>query len=340
MKPLAFIRRALIGLLGTAIGTAALLITAHADEIQSAAVSPVRSGIVIHDVQTTLRENCRLDAEGRMWLELPAGQRFELVTSIDDPSIINKGDGSFHAFDAAEVRAAIAAVRFPVNDLRVQIFILPYPRRGALESAAAPGLILLSPGVRDLPVQQQHAETVHELGHVVQYALMPDVDRERWGAYRALRGIEDEQIYWSGASHANRPHEIFAEDFRALFGDAQANYSGTIENAQISHPAQIDGLDGFMLNLAGETRPVALHAWPNPSRGGIVFAGAGAAPSALDLFDAQGRRIATLAPVTGAAGAQWAWDGRDANGRRVQPGVLFARARDPRSGTIRITLLP
>jgi hypothetical protein len=189
-------------------------------------------------------------------------------------------------------------------------------------------------------VQQQHAETAHELGHVVQYALMPDVDRERWNAYRELRGIEDEQVFWSGATHSNRPHEIFAEDFRALFGGAEANYSGTIENAEIVHPARIDGLDGFMLSLAGERRSVALHAWPNPSRGGVYFGRAGTAPSKLDLFDAQGRRIATLAPDPGAAGAQWVWDGRDASGHRVQPGVLFARARDPRSRAIRVTLLP
>lgn len=340
MKPLAFIRRALIGLLGTAIGMAALLVTAHADEVVGAALVPAHSAIVIHDAETTRRDFCRLDADGRMWLELPGGRRFELVTSVDDPSIVNKGDGEFHPFDAAEVRAAIAAVRFPVLDVRAEIFILPMPRRGALESAAAPGLILLSPGVRSLPIDQQHAEVVHELGHVIQYALLPDADQEGWGAYRRLRGIEDEQVYWSGAAHANRPHEIFAEDFRALFGDARANYSGTIENAHLSHPTQIADLDDFMLSLTGGVRPIALHAYPNPSRGAVTFARSGAAPSMLDLFDAQGRRIATLDPGAGAAGTQWVWDGLDATGRRAQPGILFARARDPQSRTIRVTLLP
>jgi len=340
MKPLAFIRRALIGLLGTAIGMAALLITAHADEIQGATLAPIRSSIVIHDALTVQREYCRIDADGRMWLQLPSGQRFELITTVDDPSIVNKGDGSFHPFAAAEIRAALDAVQFPVGDLRVEIFVLPYPRRGALESAAAPGLILLAPGVRDLPVSQQHAEVVHELGHVVQYALMPDADRSRWSAYRELRGIEDEQIYWSGAAHANRPHEIFAEDFRALFGGSLANYSGTIENAQLSYPSQVAGLGDFILGLSGTAPSIALHAWPNPSRGAVTFGRSGAAASMLDLFDAQGRRVATLAPGAGAVGTQWVWDGLDEAGRRVQPGVLFARARDPQSRTIRVTLLP
>lgn len=340
MKPLAFIRRALIGLFGTALGMAALILTAHASEVRDAALAPARNAIVIHDAATTLRDYCREDEEGRMWLELPGGRSFELVTSVDDPSIVNKGDGEFHPFEADEVRAAIAGVRFPMHDLRVEIFVLPMPRRGALESAAAPGLILLSPGVRSLPVAQQHAEVVHELGHVAQYALMPDTDREGWGTYRRLRGIEDEQVYWSGAAHANRPHEIFAEDFRALFGDASANYSGTIENAQLAHPTQVSELGDFILSLAGGTRAVALHAYPNPTRGAVTFGRSGAAPSSLDLFDAQGRRIATLEPGAGAAGTQWVWDGRDTAGRRVQPGTLFARARDPKSRAIRVTLLP
>jgi hypothetical protein len=341
MKPLAMIRRTLIGLLGTAIGMAALLVTAHADEIHGAAASPVGGSIVIHDAETTQRDYCRMDADGRVWLELPGGHRFELVTSVEDPSIVNKGDGSFHPFDASEVRQAIAGVRFPVNELHLQIFILPLPRRGAMTSAAAPGMILLSPGVRGLAVQHQHAEVVHELGHVMQYALMPDADRERWGAYRSIRSIEDTQVYWSGAAHSNRPHEIFAEDFRALFGSALANYSGTIENAALTHPSQVAGLGDFMLGLAGGApRPVALSAWPNPSRGAVTFTRSGALADALDLFDALGRRVATLTPGAGAAGTQWTWDGRDGAGRRVEPGVLFARPRGSQSPALRVTLLP
>lgn len=340
MKPLAFIRRALIGLFGTALGVAGLMVTAHADEIQGAALMPARGAIVIHDALSTLREYCRVDVYGVTWLELPGGRRFELITSVDDPSIVNKGDGSFHPFDAAQVRSAIDAVSFPLEGVQVEIYILPYPRRGALESAAAPGLIFLSPGVRDLPADQQHAETAHELGHVVQYSLMPDVDRSRWDQYRSLRGIQDEQIYWSGAAHADRPHEIFAEDFRALFGGVRANYSGTIENPQIAYPSQVSGLGAFILGLSGQAPSIALHAWPNPARGSVTFARSGGAPSVLDLFDAQGRRIASLAPAAGAAGTTWAWDGRDAAGRRAEPGVLFARAREPQSPTIRVTLLP
>ncbi len=341
MKPLSFIRRTLIGLLGTALGMVLLVVAGHADEVTGAALRPAQPAIVIHPASLTERDYCRVDAEGRTWLELPNGERFELITSVDDPAIINKGDGSFHPFDDRVVRAAIDGLQYPLGGVSVEIFILPYPRRGGLESAAAPGLIFLSPGVRDLSIDQQHAETVHEIGHVVQYALMPDIDRASWDTYRSLRGIDDTQIYWSGAAHSNRPHEIFAEDFRALFGDAPANYSGTIENASLAYPTQVSGLASFMLRLAGGTpRSIALTAWPNPSRGAVTFSRSGTAPSMLDLFDAQGRRVATVAPAAGPAGIRWAWDGRDTAGRRVEPGVLFARARDPESRTLRVTLLP
>jgi len=342
MRPLALIRRALIGLLGTALGMGVLVIAAHADELPATQTArPIESSIVIHDADETLQQYCRTESDGRLWLELPGGARFELITTTDDPAIINKGDGAFHAFESREIQSAISQVRYAVSRLSVHIYVLPYPRRGGLESAAGPGLILLSPGVRPLSVQHQHAELVHELGHVVQYALMPDADRDAWQRYRDLRGIDDEQVYSGASAHSNRPHEIFAEDFRALFGGADANYSGTIENATIGYPTGVQGLSNFILGLAEDsTRTIAMSVWPNPSRGTMTFSRSGSARSILDVFDAQGRRVATLAPAAGALGVRWTWDGRDAAGSRVGPGILFARPREAGAGTVRVTLLP
>src|SRR5512139_1481649 len=101
----AFIRRTAIGLFGTLLGAALLAVVAHAGEPVAGGAS---RGLVIHDAETTLRDFCRPDSDGRLWLELPSGSRFELVTSTSDPAIANPGDGSFHPFDAAEVRAALA----------------------------------------------------------------------------------------------------------------------------------------------------------------------------------------------------------------------------------------
>jgi hypothetical protein len=307
---------------------------------------PTTNRIVIHDAAETLRDWCRRDARGVLWLVVPGGARFELVTSISDSAITNRGDGAFHVFDATEARAALAGVQYPLEDLAADVFILPYPRRGGLCSAAGPGLILLSPGVYPLPREQQHKEFCHELGHVVQYARMPDGAVVSWNRYRALRDIDDTSVYWEGAEHADRPHEIFAEDFRALFGDQPAPAIGSVENGSLVPPARVPGLASFMLELAGQTPRLALSARPNPARGPITFTCAGMGPAPLDIFDLAGRRIVTLAPETASDVVRWIWDGRDEAGRCVGPGVVFARARDARAlpgapaGTLRVTLLP
>jgi hypothetical protein len=231
-------------------------------------------------------------------------------------------------------------VKFPLDAIGVDIYLLPVPRRNGLDSAAGSGLILLAPGVRPLSDEHQHAEFVHELGHVVQYALFPDADAERWGSYRALRGIENESVYCAGAVHADRPHEIFAEDFRALFGDALANYSNSIENSNLTPPAAVTGLVSFMIGLSGGTTPLDMAAAPNPGHGALRFSRSGVTSAPLDLFDLAGRRLATVMPSGIAGGTLWAWDGRDAAGRSAGPGVLFARVRGESGRAIRVTLLP
>ncbi len=300
--------------------------------------SGTAQGLVIHDAASTLREYCAPDSEGRLWITLPGGWRFELITSTDDPGIINPGDGAFHPFDAAEVTAALAQLSFPVAGISAEVFLLPYPRRAQIESAAGPRLILMSPGVRPLTREHQHAEFVHELGHVVHHALMPDGDG-RWDTYRRLREIDDAR-YSPTAPHADRPHEIFAEDFRALFGGPRATYSGTIENSSLASPEDVPGLSSFMLGLAGVTAPLPILASPNPTRGALRFTLAGASEVPLDLFDAGGRRIASLAPRATAGAIEWNFDGFDAAGRPVAPGVLFARPRGARHSAARIIVVP
>ena len=331
------IRRVAIGLFGTAVGAGLLAVAARANELDAASAGG--RGMVIHDAASTLRDYCRVQ-DGKTWLVLPGGAKLELVTSIDDPAIVNPGDGQFHPFDEAEVRSALAATRFPLRGLSADVFLLPYPRRGGLESAAGPRLVLLSPGVRPLSREQQHAEFVHELGHVVQYARMPDADLAGWNVYRRLRGIGDTGEFSATGLHANRPHEIFAEDFRALFGDALANYSGTIENSEITPPALVLGLDAFMLELAATASLRAVSSWPNPSRGPIRFARRGGEMVPLDLFDVNGRLVATLDPALYSGGMTWLWHGRDRAGSRVRGGVVFARPREPEAATLRVTLIP
>jgi len=299
--------------------------------------------LTIHGPEETLRDYC-VTENGALWLTLPDGSRQELVPSVTDPAILNQGDGSFHPFEETQVRAALAALRAPLAHLRADVFLLPFPRRSCLTSSASPGLILLSPGVRALSSEQQHAEFVHELGHVVHFSRIPETEAG-WAGYRALRGITDEAIYSADAPHANRPHEIFAEDFRALIGGSLANYSGTIENAALPPPASVSGLDDYMRTVAtasGSLVAVPIACYPNPSRGSVTFvlpvanAGSGGANGALEVFDLSGRRVAVLAPAMAGGAIMWRWDGRVAGGAPAGAGVYFGRTRTG-SATLRVT---
>ena len=310
---------------------------ARADEVAARAAP---TGLVVHDADETLARWCAADSEGRLWLALPGGMRFELITSTTDAAIANPGDGAFHPFDPAQVRAALASVRFPIATVRAEIFLLPFPRRGGLESAAGPGLILLSPGVLEIPVEHQHSQLVHELGHVVHYQMLPDADVSGWSRYRSLRGIADASTYSASSPHADRPHEIFAEDFRALFGGALATYSGSIENATLAPPAAVAGLDAFMHGLAGSPATLSISVSPNPARGAIRFARPGPSSAVMDVFDVGGRRLATLSPSWDGSSSIWSWDGRAAGTAFRASGVCYARVRDRAASSVRVTLVP
>ena len=323
-------------MMAAALVSVAAALPASANEI---AARSTASGLRIHEPEEVLRDFCRREEDGSLWLVIPGGATWELVTSTMDGAIANPGDGSFHPFDAAEVEAALAQVRYPLDGLDADIYLLPYPRRGALDSGAGPGLILLSPGVTPVSVPQQHAEFVHELGHVVQYRWMPDSD-DRWSDYRNRRGIEDASLYSSASIHAYRPHEIFAEDFRALFGGALATYSGSIENPSLQLPAAVAGLDGFLRGLVADAPIASRLVVANPARGAVTFALAQNVAAPIDLFDVGGRRIATLDPVASGAQTVWRWNGRDAGGRVAAAGVLLVKVRGSERAAQRLSWMP
>lgn len=89
---------------------------------------------------------------------------------------------------------------------------------------------------------------------------------------------------------------------------------------------------------------VALAPRATPAHGRAEFVLTLAAPAAVrvEVFDAHGRRVRTLAAGDRARGTfAVPWDGRDASGARVGAGVYFARAVAPgASAGARVVLLP
>lgn len=79
-------------------------------------------------------------------------------------------------------------------------------------------------------------------------------------------------------------------------------------------------------------RPARLAIAPNPAAGPSRIAWTLGAPAraTLEVLDLSGRRIATLFEGVAAAGEHaHAWDGRDADGRAMPPGVYLARLVTP-----------
>jgi hypothetical protein len=199
-------------------------------------------------------------------------------------------------------------------------------------SSAGYRSIYLSPGVVPYADYQVHALIAHEIGHVVHNQLLPDADREGWARYRRMRHLEDASVFNASAPHRDRPHEIFAEDFRYLFGGSLATYSGSIENHDLPLPNQVPGLKSFFVSLSGRgTRanglPVAstLHIFPNPTQGFVNIGFAAGAPTGggtllLHIYDVQGRLVADREI---GAREPMRWEGRLQDGTPASPGLYY-----------------
>ena len=80
----------------------------------------------------------------------------------------------------------------------------------------------------------------------------------------------DDERFNDRARHAYRPQEIFAEDFRVLFGGAAAYFGGSIENTE--HPASPKSVAGWRASsfawrvtpLASRAPRIAATSYPNP----------------------------------------------------------------------------
>lgn len=87
---------------------------------------------------------------------------------------------------------------------------------------------------------------VHEFGHNVDFRLM---DKELWKEYKEIRGITDTTIYNNNSPFSgNRPQEIFAEDFRLLYGSDEAKVKAH-QNTDLVNPSEVEGLREFFEKL-------------------------------------------------------------------------------------------
>ncbi len=256
---------------------------------------------------------------GRAYLDFPGAVRYELLD----------GGSQWFPMPLEEVVAALEEIDFPVRDLNIDVVILHVPRVVQVESSTEGSVVFLTPGRVTYPVEHVHYTVVHEIGHAVHRALMPDSGRRLWQRYAALRGFE---MNGGGPeiAHSLRPHEIFAEDFRALFGGPLAGSGGRVENHDLVPPGEVEGLEEFFLSLAerGESSASVL-VLPNPSLDKVVVRAPGSGASEhleeVRVFDVRGRLVRDLGGARGTT--EVTWNGRDAAGAAVAPGAYVVTGR-------------
>ncbi len=273
------------------------------------------------------------------------GLEYRFVTDAYDPIIGNHGDGQFHPMAVEDVVAALRSVRLSGMDLEIDVYVMPYPRREVLDSSAREGMILLSPGVRVVSEHAVHFTVTHEVGHVFQYRWLPDSDQLGWGEYHRRRGTTDAATFRAQGAHRNRPHEIFAEDFRFLFGGTLATYSGSIENDDLVLPNAVAGLEEFVRALPERrsARFADITTVPNPFNPAtsvrVQFRSAPIGAASVAVYDAAGHKVRSLFEgIPSGRTLDLAWDGRNAAGGRAASGIYFARL-DHAGGSIATKLV-
>lgn len=310
----------------------------------AASFLPAAPGIEVISAEEVMGEHVSHGEAGELVFHDAEGGSTRLISDIGDPEIVNRGDGAFHPADLAMVLSALEAIDPAfLRDLQVKVYVLPYPRAGLLSSSASDAAIYISPGVRPLREFHVHFLVAHEIGHAVHRRYLPDERTAAWREYQAIRGAADTAIYHPHAAHAFRPRELFAEDFRVLFGGSIARGDGTVENRALLGPEQVEGLREWFSDLIGPRAALAqlgVRVSPNPVRsdGAIAFAdlpaGMIGGPVEVEIIDALGRSAlqATLAVESG--GRLELPLGRA--GRRLTPGAYWVKLSGP-SGPPAIT---
>jgi hypothetical protein len=268
------------------------------------------------------------------YIEFPGTQRWALL----------EGESLYRPMPVGEVAEALGQISFPLQTLDGDIVILPVPRRDMVESTAEGTVVFLSPGRVDYPREHIHYTVTHEMGHVLHHVLMPDSREDLWKEYARLRGI-DWQRAREAQDHASRLHEIFAEDFRVLFGSDLARCGTGVENHDISPPGEVPGLREFFLSLLDQWQgKVRIYASPNPFRGQVLIKGICVGDDVhlddVTIFDTQGRVIHTIRASALGRG-EIIWDAKNSSGLTVAPGVYFMAIRIGRDLQMRkITKIP
>ena len=160
------------------------------------------------------------------------------------------GSMKMEAVDSEEYLRVLKEVRFPLEAAGpYKIYFLAYKLKNDTSTLALTfkdNSTVVFGTYFKFSEEKLNQLAVHELGHQIAFRLMNDA---KWKKYIKLRGLENSRIYNNHTEvFSNRPQEIFAEDFRLLFGGDAAMKAAHI-NKDIPTPDKAPGLKDFFLAL-------------------------------------------------------------------------------------------
>jgi hypothetical protein len=314
------------------------------------------STVTVYTPEGILSEMTARDDAGNLVFYPKDYGSYYLVEDVDHPAIVNKGSGEFVPVREEIVMEALEAIDVAgrLVDMHIEIYILPMPRLHIMRSTAIGCRIFMSPGVWEISAATTASIITHEFGHCYQNKYLPAEDREGWDEYLGIRGITDDMLFNELGARMYRPSEIFAEDFRALFGGELANVSGTIENSELPYPTEVAGLESFVASLAGAATEstvgpsaiASVGSYPNPFNPSTTIrvefsAPAGGRDVGVKIYAANGALVRDLgtARMTGDV-FEKTWDGKASSGAPAVSGIYFYRVTaGPESHTGKMILV-
>jgi hypothetical protein len=317
--------------------------SAHAVEISHSYTFKNGISVTVYTAEGILSEMTGRDDHGNLVFYPAGGGKYFFIESVEFPEICNKGAGKFFPMDEETALAAIGEIDVGGRpaQLSIDVYLLPMPRLHYLRSTATEGRIFLSPGVWEPSAEMVSSVVTHEVGHCFQRFHMPWTDTATWDEYLRIRGILGDPAYSERSMHMNRPSEIFAEDFRMLFGGELAVRSGTIENPNLPLPSDVAGLEEFMAGLTGQfavsevcasgTRIAEIGNYPNPFNPVTTIRAELSGPVSgtnvrVRVYAADGSLVRSLWSGTVSQGSfETVWDGSNDRGERVASGIYFYR---------------
>ena len=256
------------------------------------------------------------DPTTQAWWPAQPGARLRVLDAIHDAHVALAAPGT--NFGASPVLTAVAGtsaqniyLRFDASAVDDPVLLAKLSLRVTTSGGAGGPARLVSDATwNESTITWSNAPA---LGATL--ASMPQVSRDgTWGANvtTALNADPDGQFAVAITSPAMTP------------GPYHSKEGGQAPRLVLSvaTPTVAAGRPG----AAGDA--MRLRSWPNPASAHGVLAWAQPTEAEVDLtiFALDGRRVRTLAHGPRAAGAhEERWDGRDATGHRVAPGVYIAR---------------